>query len=392
MVVAGLGDFVTVRHGRTALAAGVAAALLWACTMIEPDNRTREFLGSSFTVELHDIQGLFGGRNLLIDSSGRVLLLKAARPGNGHGLREARYVSLLVKAEIAELRYLLVTNDLADLEIEERPGIPDEARPEIVVRNAEGETLAAAAWESDLKIGPGEDGKSPKKRFQQIYNHCRKLEWTVTERSLPFHEGKYRGPDGWQKFVESAAGKYPIPRKDASKLSRKELLKILKTRYENPIVEGDGPIDPFPGFRTCLAYDREQQAEDPLIPGQWIITPLLMVFHHFEIDKALETVGYVPASEEEALQAAITMAGISSSGVHVIIDPQSEEVEFYRKASKLDFSLVEKPALTRKDGFYEVVLHGYAPPYKDWVHEQDEYLTRIFVRIGEGVYSVQASN
>ncbi len=357
--------------------------------MIEPDNTTRQFLGTSFIIELHDIQGLFGGRNLRIESTGRALLLKVARSERGRGLKEARYVSMLVKAEIAQLRHLLVSGEFMDLEIEERPGIPDEARPEIRITNGQGEILSAAAWETDLRISPNEEAKSPKKRFQQIYRHLLKLEWTVTERSLPLSRGKWRGPEAWRKFVENAPAIGDLPRKDAGSLSRSKLLGLLETRYERPILEADGRLDPFPGFRACLAYDKCQEAEDPLIPGQWIITPLLMVFQSFEIDQALETVGYAPASEEEALQAAIAMAASSHSGLHVIVDPESEEVARFRQVSKLDFSSIEAPRATLKEGIYEIALHGYSPAYSDWIHEQEEYLARIEVRIGEGVYSVQ---
>jgi hypothetical protein len=115
---------------------------------VTADNATSKFLGPESDwpkckVALRDIQGLFGGQDVYVDGSGDCIV-RLVEKGN-----EKRFSLKLAQEEAAALRRMCIRSDLADLKIKERPGVPDEAHPEISLTSAAGETRKAAKWAND---------------------------------------------------------------------------------------------------------------------------------------------------------------------------------------------------------------------------------------------------
>lgn len=147
---------------------------------MEHANSTRAFLGDEnqwpvATIELNDVQGLWGGRRIRVTDGGRLVVQIVER-----GLIEQRYELLLSLADIRQLVNVLIENDLLTLHPEERPGIPDEARPAITVINAAGERHSVAKW-AGVKDA----------RFAAIYAEFLRLE-ALTQSIEPVYRGPFQ--------------------------------------------------------------------------------------------------------------------------------------------------------------------------------------------------------
>src|SRR5512143_1348873 len=145
---------------------------------MEQGNTTQVFLGDeahwpAVTIELFDVQGLWGGRRIRV-TDGRQLMVQIVQ----RGMIEQRYELRLSESNFQQLLRTLIENDFLTLRPAERPGIPDEARPTITVINAAGEKWTIAKW-AGVKDA----------RFGAIYAEFLKLE-ALTQSLEPM----YRGP------------------------------------------------------------------------------------------------------------------------------------------------------------------------------------------------------
>lgn len=109
-------------------------------------NATAAFLGSesdwkAARVELDDVQALWGGRRIVLDGTGRVNVQVIERE-----MHEQRYELEIDRAEIVDILQRFVDNDFLAIRPSDRPGIPDEARPKITLKNASGQATSVAKW------------------------------------------------------------------------------------------------------------------------------------------------------------------------------------------------------------------------------------------------------
>ncbi len=109
---------------------------------------------------LLDVQGLWGGRDLWISSDGSAFCRVVEPPAKGgSGLLETLYSFTISDGQRVALHSLFNTHHFCSIQIEDRYGLPDEARPIIVIR-AGGEICRAAKWLNDSHQG-----------FDSIYKH-----------------------------------------------------------------------------------------------------------------------------------------------------------------------------------------------------------------------------
>ncbi len=147
---------------------------------MESGNATSAFLGheslwSSARVELSDVQGLWGGCRILAAGSGQVVV-QAVQPG----MYERRYEFKLNTREWKQILELFLEKDFLTIQPMERPGIPDEARPRIILVNAYGDQRIVSKWANVTE-----------ERFDAIYSALRRLE-TLTSNLTPIYSGPYR--------------------------------------------------------------------------------------------------------------------------------------------------------------------------------------------------------
>lgn len=123
----------------------------------EEPNATAKFLGAEAdwakcSIQLRDIHGLWGGHEITVMGAGTCSV--RSKQGREDLTREL----VLPSAECSALLRLSVKHDLASLKIPERSGVPDETRPTIVLKNADGKEFKIAKWGGD---------KEP--RFDAVY-------------------------------------------------------------------------------------------------------------------------------------------------------------------------------------------------------------------------------
>ena len=113
-------------------------------------NKTAAFLIHEYSwnkasLELHDVQPLFGGVNVLLPgwTHSQALVSRIAPDGT-----ETKYRLPLkwTEGEKQQLIRLCVEQDFLTIQPEERPGIPDEARPSLTLRNSKRESHTVAKW------------------------------------------------------------------------------------------------------------------------------------------------------------------------------------------------------------------------------------------------------
>ena len=159
----------------TLLAVGFAES-----SATRPANATEMFVGSAAQwakcrITLDDVQGLFGGTAVVVDGSGECVIRIVDR-----GLQEKRFKVKLSAEETAALRTAMIDADFVSIKIKDRPGVPDEARPTITVRNADGKEETRAKWANDKVPG-----------FDTVYRALRDLQ-EKTKGLKPEYEGKYQ--------------------------------------------------------------------------------------------------------------------------------------------------------------------------------------------------------
>jgi hypothetical protein len=137
------------------------------------------------SVSLQDVQTLFGGQNLWLSSNGKVIA-QVVEPG----LKEKRYELTLASDEVAELEQLLAKHDFAKIQLKERSGRPDEARPTISVTTADEKTTEVAKWAGDAHPG-----------FDAIYAQLMAIVDRAKKANQLLYEGKFDHnwrPAGWR--------------------------------------------------------------------------------------------------------------------------------------------------------------------------------------------------
>lgn len=146
---------------------------------MEQVNATQHFLGNetqwpSTSIELYDVQGLWGGRRIYVEGTKRVVVQVV-----GPTLLERRYEIGLEQDELRHLLDLFVENDFLTIHPQERTGIPDEARPRIMLVNGTGDKWEVAKW-----AGVRDE------RFDTLYRAVLRLE-ALTQNMEPVYHGPH---------------------------------------------------------------------------------------------------------------------------------------------------------------------------------------------------------
>ncbi|MFQ5570559.1 MAG: hypothetical protein ACE5G0_12830 [Rhodothermales bacterium] len=145
----------------------------------ESANQTQAFLAdeatwSAVTIELYDVQGLWGGRRVLISGTGHVVAQLVSA-----GMYEQRFEFTLGENEILQLLKVCIENDLVTITCDKRLGRPDEARPGIILVNAAGDRCAISKW-AGVKNA----------RFDAIYTEFLRIE-ALTQHRNPVYSGPF---------------------------------------------------------------------------------------------------------------------------------------------------------------------------------------------------------
>lgn len=110
---------------------------------------TAEFLGpedgwARARLELRDVHGLWGGRDVRVDGAGRVIVRVVDPTG-----QEERYEATVPADEAKGLLRAAADADVLNVEVPQRRGAPDEARPRLVVVSGRGLDRSTSKWAGD---------------------------------------------------------------------------------------------------------------------------------------------------------------------------------------------------------------------------------------------------
>ncbi|MCB9418861.1 MAG: hypothetical protein H6667_03600 [Ardenticatenaceae bacterium] len=113
------------------------------------NNLTSDFLGNRYSwpntkIELDDVQALYGGIHVYLpgETAFQAYVTRVAPGGS-----KTKYKLPLGRQEKDALCQLFIEQDFLSIEPEERPGIPDEARPAITLGNYTGKTHTVSKWQ-----------------------------------------------------------------------------------------------------------------------------------------------------------------------------------------------------------------------------------------------------
>lgn len=127
---------------------------------------------------LRDVQGLHGGSSFYLKEG--IAIVQIVKRGEiNQGLQEKRYSLDISPKEIQKLERLISQHRFFEIEIPQRLGVPDEARPTITVTLASGESKTVSKWFND---------RHPD--FDVIYGHILDLTKKVKDIS-PTYKGPY---------------------------------------------------------------------------------------------------------------------------------------------------------------------------------------------------------
>ncbi len=131
---------------------------------------------SLLSLSLRDVQGLFGGQNLWLRADGLLIVQKVAT-----GQVEKRF-ELQLEPEIVAVveRLVLVDQPVANIEIPEHMGMPDEARPTLALTTRSGQVAEVAKWANDVHDG-----------FDTIYASLLRLVQRAVDEGALIHEGPF---------------------------------------------------------------------------------------------------------------------------------------------------------------------------------------------------------
>ena len=172
----------TMRHVTRIGIAALLLAFTAAAAAASPAAQTRPAGGAAFEkVVLRDVQGLFGGQDLWLSAEGQ-LTVQVVRPARNISPC-MRYSRRLEANELARIGSLLAEHKFQEIQIKERSGVPDEARPAITVRSADGNERTVQKWANDKQAG-----------FDAIYKELLALVKTAAQ-----GKAEYAGPydRGW---------------------------------------------------------------------------------------------------------------------------------------------------------------------------------------------------
>lgn len=110
---------------------------------------------------LIDVQGLFGGTCVYIDSTRLLVWIRRISRGC---LQEVRSRFALSEAAWQDLNHLLSKHDLASVQIPMGTPVPDEAHPAIILERADRSTVTVGKWASQ---------RDPD--FDPVYKHLLRL-------------------------------------------------------------------------------------------------------------------------------------------------------------------------------------------------------------------------
>ena len=135
--------------------------------------------------------------------------------------------------------------------------------------------------------------------------------------------------------------------------------KFFKKNYKNPVIEKyeTDTSFTFPGLFFYSVFEKENLAEDPLIPHIWVTTSKKHFYRTYDLEKALEEENIIPSNEQEAFKYSRNFVKHRYNLYYYIADNQVDSDVIPEKYLKEEFY----PKTEKINGNYRVRIYFYYP-------------------------------
>lgn len=161
----------------------------------------------------------------------------------------------------------------------------------------------------------------------------------------------------------------------------------FENRYPNPVIHSKAQTK-IKGLSIWSVFDKSQQAEDPIRLAGWIVNTKGEKFELTTegIKMALESIQFDPASEEEALEAAI---------LNEAYHPYPEDYIVFLKKPFPELDLpsdirqkIEVPKIEKTQGHYRVTYFLFCQSsHARRFHVDERYVYKYVVEVAKGLYN-----
>lgn len=160
-----------------------------------PRNRTENFLGSpeerdKVTLVFNDMNGLHGGRVIALTGTGSAMVQLVSFSKEHQAMWEKQYTFNISHARLNEIFTGIIDNDVMTIQLEDRPGIPDETRIHFSMSNGNDDDFYVGTWEQS-SLPPGACPDSPRARFDKVCLALTRLAHTARTEKTPVQEGPH---------------------------------------------------------------------------------------------------------------------------------------------------------------------------------------------------------
>ena len=157
-------------------------------------NATSEFLGQGeelgkVVINISDAHMMYGGHTIRLNLDGKAEVQLLYLDNTSGNMNEIRYSLSLGRSDINTIVKTLVNSDLVTIELDDRPGLPDELRISLDVTNSAGESCNLSTWAGSTP-GPGQYPGSPRERFDTSFRVVKNIVVAECDKIEP----EYNGP------------------------------------------------------------------------------------------------------------------------------------------------------------------------------------------------------
>ena len=158
-------------------------------------NKTEKFLGSpeereKVVLQFNDMNGLHGGRVIVVNGTGNALVQIVSPNNEQKKMWEKRYLFNISHAQLNDIFTDVINNDVMTIQLEDRPGIPDETRIHFSMTNGNNDFFKLETWEQS-PFPPDAYQDSPRAKFDKACLVLKRLEYMAKTEETPVQEGPY---------------------------------------------------------------------------------------------------------------------------------------------------------------------------------------------------------
>ena len=162
---------------------------------------------------------------------------------------------------------------------------------------------------------------------------------------------------------------------------------LFADSYERPYI--DWCREQLPNLQVCSVFDHNQLDEDPLIPACWLVTNGTAKFRcrrDGSVPSALEAIGYIPSTAEEAL--AVAHLVVADRGQRLLVPAN---IPRYGSIPPEVASQIADPTITDTEGVFTVDLFtvDYDVEAAEFGEDVSETVDRLTLRVGPEVFQTQ---